>query len=800
MTTPVVTGYFVVKNSSNSGSDSTVTIPANSNFATISAVWWNNSDITSCAMTLDGQTCVELFFGWHGVGYTSNSHYYVSGFTPGTNKTFAWDWSGTSNHSEGVVYAITFYRDVDTASPIRDWDYAEQENDNTSTSTPSITSSVDDLGVVQCGAYSRAIVIDGVDGQTQIVQDSYNADYVAVATKSGATTLTGTATISYNNIVIISLKGASSTNPFTADTILPVPIVEASFTQTNPFTAETILPVPVSSAVFTNEAENLFTAETVLPVPVVEASFTQTNLFTADTILPVPIVEASFTNGTDIPSVGQSTVEVSHPDGPYTGYAVDDQHWTLAGSPYRINGNILVRKGSTLTIDAGVKVEFTGRYSLRLFGGIYAVGTAASHIVFTTTDADIALGGSWVGWRGIRITGADFDDTVIDHGTGIFNFQYCDIGYVDKLDGVQEHPWEEYDGAFYSHGCHYDDFIFDNNYIHHSRSIGIAYYGGQNSSAYLTSEPYFYSNIFEYMDGFGAISLDHAYASAGVHRPVHFAGGEVNHHTGTVNLFTVGYAWDAELHLDSLSVSDSGDRYTAPWFYTDGGGVIYYTALEENPFTAETTLPVPVAGASFTQENLFTAETTLPVPVVEASFTQENLFTAETTLPIPVVGASFTQENLFTAETILPVPVSSAVFTNEAENPFTAETTLPVPVVEASFTQENLFTAETTLPVPVVEASFVNGQINPFTAETTLPVPVVEASFTQSNPFTVETTLPVPVQGALFTQENPFTADTVLPVPVDPVPVPRAIFTISSEIRIVSGDEIDRIVPTIGVY
>ena len=49
--------------------------------------------------------------------------------------------------------------------------------------------------------------------------------------------------------------------------------------------------------------------------------------------------------------------------------------WTLAGSPYQINGDITIPNSQSLIIEPGVLVEFKGYYKLDVQGRLLAIGT-----------------------------------------------------------------------------------------------------------------------------------------------------------------------------------------------------------------------------------------------------------------------------------------------------------------------------------------------------------------------------------------------------------------------------------------
>lgn len=119
------------------------------------------------------------------------------------------------------------------------------------------------------------------------------------------------------------------------------------------------------------------------------------------------------TSTTDPSKKASATVTVTGATGPGTqvpgGTLSVDTVWGPAGSPYKINGDILVAKGAKLTIQPGTTVEFQGHYRLEVRGQIDARGTSPTQrdIVFThKTKTGLATCASPpCGWNGIRIRG-----------------------------------------------------------------------------------------------------------------------------------------------------------------------------------------------------------------------------------------------------------------------------------------------------------------------------------------------------------------------------------------------------------
>jgi len=109
-----------------------------------------------------------------------------------------------------------------------------------------------------------------------------------------------------------------------------------------------------------------------------------------------------------------------------------DQHWTLAGSPYIVQGNLSVFGAANprLTIDPGVEVRFEPGTRLDIAwyinaegntyrGQLSAVGTELDPIVFTADN------GSPGGWRGLRFYNAS------DFGGAESELEHCVIELAD---------------------------------------------------------------------------------------------------------------------------------------------------------------------------------------------------------------------------------------------------------------------------------------------------------------------------------------------------------------------------------
>jgi parallel beta-helix repeat protein/predicted outer membrane repeat protein len=161
--------------------------------------------------------------------------------------------------------------------------------------------------------------------------------------------------------------------------------------------------------------------------------------------------------------------------------------WTLAGSPYLIQGNIQIPSGSTLIIEPGVTVNFEGAYKLNVQGQLLAIGTVTDTITFTATN-------TVTGWKGIR-----FDNTPATNDTS--KIKYCKIQYGK----TPSTPPDNYGGAFFLN--YFSKIIISNCSIVNNSAF-------QGSGIYCyNSSPVISHNILSYnttnLDGGGAIYCDY---------------------------------------------------------------------------------------------------------------------------------------------------------------------------------------------------------------------------------------------------------------------------------------------------
>lgn len=114
--------------------------------------------------------------------------------------------------------------------------------------------------------------------------------------------------------------------------------------------------------------------------------------------------------------------------------------WTKANSPYHINGEITIPNDSTLTIEPGVEVVFTGHYKFNVQGRLLAIGTETDTILFTINDTtgfhNLTIPDG--GWHGIRFmdTPSNNDSSKIVYCKLQYGKANTGAGYYDRFGGA----------------------------------------------------------------------------------------------------------------------------------------------------------------------------------------------------------------------------------------------------------------------------------------------------------------------------------------------------------------------------
>ena len=175
-------------------------------------------------------------------------------------------------------------------------------------------------------------------------------------------------------------------------------------------------------------------------------------------------------------------------------------NWTISGSPYLIQGAIMIPNGSTLTIEPGVTVNFQGQYKFLVLGQLLARGTTLDSIIFTATNTN-------TGWQGIR-----FENTSTSNDSSIISFCRLEYGNANGASSLSHGGalfFDSFSKALISNStiinCHanfYGGGIYCNNsssprIINNSITNNTCIKGG-GIYCYNSSNPYIFNNNISY--------------------------------------------------------------------------------------------------------------------------------------------------------------------------------------------------------------------------------------------------------------------------------------------------------------
>jgi hypothetical protein len=217
------------------------------------------------------------------------------------------------------------------------------------------------------------------------------------------------------------------------------------------------------------------------------------------------------------------------PKGPVKG------QWVISGSPYKITGDIYVPADKKLKIEAGVKVQFQGNYTLKVYGNLVAKGTKEMPVYFIPRVQSNVIDT----WKGIR-----FRDTL--SGVDTSCLVWCIIKGVKALEGV---PDDARGGAvsFIGNNCL---FIRKCKFLNNSGHMGAALYacGGEIS----VTKSVFKNNASP-GDG-GAMFFEHC--------SIHLNGNEIMNNTAGESGGAIS-AIDVKGVIENNLISGSIARYAA---------------------------------------------------------------------------------------------------------------------------------------------------------------------------------------------------------------------------------------------
>jgi len=77
-----------------------------------------------------------------------------------------------------------------------------------------------------------------------------------------------------------------------------------------------------------------------------------------------------------------------------SGLISSDTDWNIDGSPYIVEGNILLLSGIKLTIDPGVTIKFDSGKTMQVDGELIAIGDSLNQIIITSNEPD-SIPGYW---------------------------------------------------------------------------------------------------------------------------------------------------------------------------------------------------------------------------------------------------------------------------------------------------------------------------------------------------------------------------------------------------------------------
>jgi parallel beta-helix repeat protein len=165
---------------------------------------------------------------------------------------------------------------------------------------------------------------------------------------------------------------------------------------------------------------------------------------------------------------------------PVGGYIDNDTLWTLRGSPFWVESDVIVRNGATLFIDNGVEVLFNGYYNIYIEVGamLRIINFGDTRPALFSSNFSIKSIGDW---RAIQFNDSSYDQSIIQNS--IIEYASYGIRLESASPTIQNNTIRNCTyGIDSNNGCP----MIDNNTIENCPEAGINVSGNDPGGGYTT--------------------------------------------------------------------------------------------------------------------------------------------------------------------------------------------------------------------------------------------------------------------------------------------------------------------------
>ena len=243
---------------------STITVPSDAEIVVVGVSGWRGDAnyFSSGSMTFTKGGTDTAMVSATGAGDADGAFFNAAVFyqalpDTGTNKSLKWDWLAAGTATDPPIISVTFWKGVDTSSPVRDADGAQKGTPYTGINTPTLTAQSGDK-IIAWAAWFGGAAEGSIDTWSNLIELSEftkygNADAAwATSDPTGNTTVgvvSGT-NLEDGGLVAIVLKPAVESTVVQTGSTLTFPLSDVSYPATgiaNTGTVSTTITVPADA-------------------------------------------------------------------------------------------------------------------------------------------------------------------------------------------------------------------------------------------------------------------------------------------------------------------------------------------------------------------------------------------------------------------------------------------------------------------------------------------------------------------------------------------------------------------------